>query len=157
MPCPPADPEIERDCSGDQAEAGADAGPKTAGTGHHCRSPRRGHNGSACPQAPRGWEPGRRADDDVGVTSRRGADWTGGGQSHGCTVLSLLPPARHLRYSFLPVPRVDLATIAAARHRQEAARILRDEVFNRSDDGNPSLELWSGLSRSWLLATGCRR
>jgi hypothetical protein len=30
---------------------------------------------------------------------------------------------------------------AAAGHRQEAARILRDEVFSRSDDGNPPLEL----------------
>ena len=89
------------------------------------------------------------------MTSRRGADWTGGGQSHGCTVLSLLPPARHLRYGFLPVPRVDLATIAAARHRQEAARILRDEVCNRSDDGNPPRELSERTeqilaSRDWL-------
>ena len=94
-------------------------------------------------------------DDDVGVTSRRGADWTGGDQSHSCTVLSLLPPARHLGYGFLPVLRVDLATIAAARHRQEAARILRDEVCNRSDDGNPPLELSERTeqilaSRDWL-------
>jgi hypothetical protein len=36
---------------------------------------------------------------------------------------------------------VDFATIAAARHRQEVARILRDEVCNRSNDGNPPLEL----------------
>jgi hypothetical protein len=39
---------------------------------------------------------------------------------------------------------MDLVTIAAARRRQEAARIepiLRDEVCNRSDDGNPPLEL----------------
>jgi hypothetical protein len=52
---------------------------------------------------------------------------------------------------------VDLATIAAARHRQEAARILRDEVCNRSDDGNPPLELSERTeqilaSRDWLLA-----
>jgi hypothetical protein len=40
------------------------------------------------------------------------------------------------------VPRLDLAAIAAAAgHRQEAARIVRDEVCNRSDDGNPPLEL----------------
>jgi LysM repeat protein len=40
------------------------------------------------------------------------------------------------------IPRLDLAAIAgAAGHRQEAARILRDEVCNRSDDGNPPLEL----------------
>jgi LysM repeat protein len=40
------------------------------------------------------------------------------------------------------IPRLDLAAIAAAAgHRQEAARILRDEVCNRSDDGNPPLEL----------------
>jgi hypothetical protein len=89
------------------------------------------------------------------VTSRRGADWTGCGQFHSCTVLSLLSPARHLGCGCLPVPRVDLATIAAARHRQEAARILRDEVCNRSDDGNPPLELSERTeqiraSRDWL-------
>jgi hypothetical protein len=40
------------------------------------------------------------------------------------------------------IPRLDLAAIAAAAgHRQEAARILRDEVCNRSDDSNPPLEL----------------
>jgi LysM repeat protein len=40
------------------------------------------------------------------------------------------------------IPRLDLAAIAAAAgHRQEAARIVRDEVCNRSDDGNPPLEL----------------
>ena len=40
------------------------------------------------------------------------------------------------------IPRLDLAAIAAAAgHRQEAARIIRDEVCNRSDDGNPPLEL----------------
>jgi hypothetical protein len=40
------------------------------------------------------------------------------------------------------IPRLDLAAIAAAAgHREEAARILRDEVCNRSDDGNPPLEL----------------
>jgi hypothetical protein len=40
------------------------------------------------------------------------------------------------------IPRLDLAAIAAAAgHRQEAARILHDEVCNRSDDGNPPLEL----------------
>jgi hypothetical protein len=78
---------------------------------------------------------------------------------HSCTVLSLLPPARHQAYGFLPVPRVDLViTIAAARHGQEAARIepiLRDEVCNRSDDGNPPLELPERTeqilaSRAWL-------
>jgi hypothetical protein len=90
---------------------------------------------AACDEGSAGAEPHR--DDDVGVTSRRGADWTGGGQSHTCTVVSLLPPVRHLGYGFLPVPRVDLATIAAGRHRQEAARILCDEVCNRFDDGNP--------------------
>jgi nucleoid-associated protein YgaU len=38
--------------------------------------------------------------------------------------------------------RLDLAAIAAAAgHRQEAARIVRDEVCNRSDDGHPPLEL----------------
>ena len=57
-----------------------------------------------------------------------------------CTVLSLLPPARQLGYSFLPVVRVDPATIVAAGHRQVAARILRAEVCNRSDDDNPPLE-----------------
>ena len=40
------------------------------------------------------------------------------------------------------IPRLDLAAIAgAAGHRQEADRILRDEVCNRSDDGHPPLEL----------------
>jgi LysM repeat protein len=40
------------------------------------------------------------------------------------------------------IPRLDLAAIAAAAgHRQEAARIVRDEVCNRSDDGHPPLEL----------------
>jgi hypothetical protein len=40
------------------------------------------------------------------------------------------------------IPRLDLAAIAAAGgHRQEAARIVRDEVCNRSDDGHPPLEL----------------
>jgi hypothetical protein len=108
---------------------------------------------AACDEGSAGAKPHR--DDDVGVTSRRGADWTGGDQSHSCTVLSLLPPARHLGYGFLPVLRVDLATIAAARHRQEAARIVRDEVCNRSDDGNPPLELSERTeqilaSRDWL-------
>jgi hypothetical protein len=44
--------------------------------------------------------------DDVGVTSRRGADRTGHGQPHSCTVRSLLPLSRHLGYDFLPVPPV---------------------------------------------------
>jgi LysM repeat protein len=40
------------------------------------------------------------------------------------------------------IPRLDLAAIVAAGgHRQEAARIVRDEVCNRSDDGHPPLEL----------------
>jgi hypothetical protein len=61
----------------------------------------------------------------------------------------LLPLARHLGYGFLPLPRVDLATIAAA------AAILRDEVGNRSDDGKPPLELSERTeqilaSRDWL-------
>lgn len=78
-----------------------------------------------------------------------------GVEPHPDTVLSLLPPARCLGYGFLPVPRVDLAAIAAARHRQEASRILRDEVCNRSDDGNPPLELSERteqilVSRDWL-------
>jgi len=90
---------------------------------------------AACDEGSTGAEAHR--DDDVGVTCRRGAYWTGGSQSHSCTGLSLLPPARQLGYGFLPLPRVDLATIATARHRQEAARILRDEC-NGSDDGNPS-------------------
>ena len=72
-----------------------------------------------------------------------------------CTVLSLLPPARHLGYGFLPVPPVEVAAIAAAGHRQEAARILRDEVCNRSEDGNPPLELSERTeqilaARDWL-------
>ncbi len=71
------------------------------------------------------------------------------------TVPLLLPPARHLGYGFLPVSRVDLPRIATARPRQEAARILRDEVCNRSDDGNPPLELSGRIeqilaSRDWL-------
>jgi hypothetical protein len=51
---------------------------------------------------------------------------------------------------------VDLPTIAAAvGHRQEAARILRDEVCNRSDDGKPPLKLSERTeqilaSRDWL-------
>jgi hypothetical protein len=51
---------------------------------------------------------------------------------------------------------VDLATIAAAAgHRQDAARILRDGVCNRSDDSNPPLELSERTeqilaSRDWL-------
>ena len=53
------------------------------------------------------------------------------------------------------VPGVALATIAAGRHCQEAARILRDEVCNRSEDGNPPLELSERTeqilaSRDWL-------
>ena len=93
---------------------------------------------------------------DVGVTSRRGADRTSDGRPYSCTVLSLLALARHLGYGFLPVPRVDLATIAAAvGDRQEAARILRDEVCNRSDNGKPPLELSERTeqimaSRDWL-------
>jgi LysM repeat protein len=40
------------------------------------------------------------------------------------------------------IPRLDLAAIAAAAgHPQEAARILHNEVCNRSDDGNPPVEL----------------
>jgi hypothetical protein len=40
------------------------------------------------------------------------------------------------------IPRLDLAAIAdAAGHRQEATRIVRDGVCNRSDDGNPPVEL----------------
>jgi hypothetical protein len=54
--------------------------------------------------------------------------------------------ARHLGYGFLPVPRVDLATIAAAAGGHP---IFRDEVCNRSDDGKPPLELSE--------RTGCRR
>jgi len=89
------------------------------------------------------------------VTSRGGADWTGGCQSHSCTVVSLLLPVRQLGYGLLPVPGVDLAMIAAGRHCQEAARILRDEVCNRSEDGNPPLELSERTeqilaSRDWL-------
>jgi hypothetical protein len=47
------------------------------------------------------------------------------------------------------------AIAAAAGHRQEAARILRDEVCNRSEDGNPPLELSERTgqilaSRDWL-------
>ena len=87
------------------------------------------------------------------MTGRRGAEWTGGGQSHSCTVLPLLPPARHLGYDFLPVcgPSHD----RRPSHRQEAARILRNEVCNRSDDGNPPLELSERTeqilaSRDWL-------
>jgi hypothetical protein len=85
------------------------------------------------------------------VTRRRGADWTVGGQSHSYTVLSLPPPARLLGYGFLPVSRVDLARMT----RQEAARILRDEVCNRSADANPPLELLERTeqilaSRDWL-------
>jgi LysM repeat protein len=54
------------------------------------------------------------------------------------------------------IPRLDLAAIAAAAgHRQEAARILRDEVCNRSDDGQPPLELSERteqilVTRNWL-------
>jgi hypothetical protein len=40
------------------------------------------------------------------------------------------------------IPRLDLAAIAAAAgHRQETAQIIRDNVCNRSDDGNPPLDL----------------
>ena len=40
------------------------------------------------------------------------------------------------------IPRLDLAAVAAATgHRREAARIIRDEVCNRSDDGAPPLDL----------------
>ena len=89
------------------------------------------------------------------MTSRRGADWTGGRQSHSCTVLWLLPPVRHLGYGLLPVPGVALATIAAGRHCQEAARILREEVCNRSEDGNLPLEVSERTeqilaARDWL-------
>ena len=45
--------------------------------------------------------------------------------------------------------------IAAGRHCQEAARILREEVCNRSEDGNPPLELSERTeqilaARDWL-------
>src|SRR5215207_4425949 len=42
-PQPPADPEIDRDCSGDQAEIGADTGQQTGTSrnSHHRGSPRR--------------------------------------------------------------------------------------------------------------------
>ena len=55
--------------------------------------------------------------------------------------MSLLLPVRQLGYGLLPVPGVDLAMIAAGRHCQEAARILREEVCNRSEDGNLPLEV----------------
>ena len=54
------------------------------------------------------------------------------------TLRRSLLPQQGRGYGFPPVPRVDLATIAVASHRQQAARILRDEMCNRSDDGNPS-------------------
>ena len=99
----------------------------------------------------------RRGDPSATVSCDRrgGADWTVGGQSHSYTVLSL-PPARLLGYGFLPVSRVDLVSIATARlARRQAARILRDEVCNRSADANPPLELLERTerilaSRDWL-------
>jgi hypothetical protein len=53
---------------------------------------------------------------------------------------------------------IGLATIAAARHRQQDARILRAEVCNRSDDGSPPLEHSERTdqildSRDWLPPT----
>jgi len=40
------------------------------------------------------------------------------------------------------IPRLDLAAVAAATgHRSQVARIIRDEVCNRSDDGAPPVEL----------------
>jgi hypothetical protein len=80
---------------------------------------------AACEEGSAGGEPYR--DDGVGVTSRRGADWTGGGQSRSCTVVLLLLPVRHLGYGVLPVPGVDFAMIAVGSHRQEVARIVREE------------------------------
>ena len=72
------------------------------------------------------------------MTNRRGVHREGGGQPTAA-LLSLLPLARHLGYGFLPVPWVDRATIAAAAGpRQEAARILRDDVCNGSDRRQPA-------------------
>jgi hypothetical protein len=40
------------------------------------------------------------------------------------------------------IPRLDLAAVAAAEgHEREAERILREDVCNRSDDGQPPMEL----------------
>jgi len=69
--------------------------------------------------------------------------------------VSLLLPVRQLGYGLLPVSRVDLAMIAAGRHCQEAARILREEVCNRSEDGNLPLEVSERTeqilaARDWL-------
>ena len=91
------------------------------------------------------------------VTRRRGADWTVGGQSHSYTILSLLPPARHLGYGFLPVSRWTCQDRYPRLARRP--RILRDEVCNRSADANPPLELPERTeqilaSRDWLAPDG---
>ena len=40
------------------------------------------------------------------------------------------------------IPRLDLAAVAAAEgHRRETQRILHEDVCDRSDDGQPPLEL----------------
>jgi hypothetical protein len=44
--------------------------------------------------------------------------------------------------SYKEIPKLDLAAIAtAAGHRRQTAEIIRDNVCNRSDDGQPPLEL----------------
>jgi uncharacterized membrane-anchored protein len=40
------------------------------------------------------------------------------------------------------IPRLDLAAVAAAEgHEREAERVLREDVFDRSDDGQAPMEL----------------
>ncbi len=74
-----------------------------------------------------------------------------------CTVLSLLLPAMHLGYGFLPVPRVDLPR---SPPRDIARRPPVSFPARCATDPTTATRRWncrSGLSRSWLLATGCRR
>jgi hypothetical protein len=49
------------------------------------------------------------------------------------------------------------AIASAAGRRQEVARIVPDEVCNRSDDGNPRSHCRSGLDRSWPLILAGRQ
>jgi hypothetical protein len=88
--------------------------------------------------------------------------WLVGGEPTGRAVATPLPH-RPVAAGASKAPGIRLParpagwTLSRSPQPREAARILRDEVCNRSYDGKPPLECRSGLNRSWLLATGCRR
>jgi hypothetical protein len=89
------------------------------------------------------------------VTSRRGADWTVGGQSHSYTVLSLLPPARHWDTASCP----SRVWTCQDRYPRLARRPPGSFATRCATDPPTSTRRWncrSEQNRSWLLATGWR-